>query len=145
MGGSQEGGGGGGGGVEVVWWSGLVEWSGGGGVRIESCKCVRSGRPSPCRRPVAKRGWPRRRSRRHMDFTPYNKMLPKRHKPQRTTQRGAGDWRPWHPDRPPQFNKDALALLPRYTGAPTNEDYYAWIQSQPEWACGLSDGRGTRV
>ena len=57
-------------------------------------------------------------------------MLPRRPKPQR----GAGDWRPWHPDRPPQFNKDALALLPRYTGAPTNEDYYAWIQTQPEWA-----------
>ena len=46
----------------------------------------------------------------------------------------AGDWRPWHPDRPNQFNKDALALFPRYTGAPTNEDYYAWLKTQPEWA-----------
>ena len=81
-----------------------------------------------------------------MDFTPYNKMLRKRHKPQRhqgcvvgTTQRGAGDWRPYYPDRPPQFNRDIQALVPRWqaehaTGAPTNEDYYAWIQTQPEWA-----------
>ena len=62
-------------------------------------------------------------------------MLPKRHK----TQRGAGDWRPYFPDRPPQFNRDIQALVPRWqaehaTGAPTNEDYYAWIQTQPEWA-----------
>ena len=63
-------------------------------------------------------------------------MLPKR---QRTTQRGAGDWRPYYPDRPPQFNRDIQALVPRWqaehaTGAPTNDDYYAWIQTQPEWS-----------
>ena len=62
-------------------------------------------------------------------------MLPKRPKPQR----GAGDWRPSFPDRPPQFNRDIQALVPRWqaehaTEAPTSEDYYAWIQTQPEWA-----------